>query len=292
MISLIGYAALAGLIQTAIWAQAAPSFRSNVELVAIPCAVTDSHGKPVAGLTREDFRVFDNDTPRIVESFWMDTDQPLTLGVIVDRSGSQGDQMEEHQATAAALIERILHPGDRAFVISMGEDVRRWPDIAREPGELFGAPCDRRQCGASPIWNTIYDAARIEMRPSKGNKALLILTDGFDSGSDHNWRQAAQQAGLVETAVYAIQYRSASGRRYAPDLYRLVDEAGGATFEPPRGNYEAIVSRLETDLRRRYVLGFRPEKLSGKLRHEVRVEALRPDLSVRARKVYFTPEAH
>jgi hypothetical protein len=87
--------------------------------------------------------------------------------------------------------------------------------------------------------------------------------------------------------VYAIQYLSGFGGKFAPDLYRLVAEAGGASFNAPHGEFGPIVSRLETDLRRRYVLGFRPERLSGKIRHDVRVEVTRPNMSVRARKAYF-----
>jgi VWFA-related protein len=139
------------------------------------------------------------------------------------------------------------------------------------------------------LWNAIYDAARLKLRALPDSKALLILTDGFDSGSTHTWRQAADEVHRADASVYAIQYRSGPGGRFAPDLYRLVDEAGGATFDPPKGDVHAIVSRIESDLRRRYVLAFRPERLSGKVRHDVRVETTRPELTVRARKTYFTP---
>jgi VWFA-related protein len=233
----------------------------------------------------------------------------LTLGVIIDASESQHAQLAEHRQTALELLDRILRPGDQAFVISVDSEVRLWADLtatsaylhkrlAGRPGDRFGQPCPNSPqsalgirpipvCGSSPLWNTIYDAARIKMHPLTGNKALLILTDGFDSGSSHTWHQAADEAHKAGTAVYAIQYRSGFGGRFAPDLFRLVDEAGGTLFDEPRGEYNRIGSRIETDLRRRYVLGFRPEKLSGKVRHEVRVEVTRPDLSVRARKVYF-----
>jgi hypothetical protein len=66
------------LLACALAAQDRPSFRSNVELVTVPCTVVDAHGAAVTDLTRDDFRIFDNDTPRIVEHLWFDTDQPLT----------------------------------------------------------------------------------------------------------------------------------------------------------------------------------------------------------------------
>jgi hypothetical protein len=125
------------------------------------------------------------------------------------------------------------------------------------------------------------------MRPLTGSKALLILTDGFDTGSTYTWRQAVDEAARADTAVYAIQYPSASGKSFAPELYRVVAEAGGTWFQPPGNEYQPIVSRMETDLRRRYVLGFRPERLSGRIRHDLRVEVARPGFIVRARKTYF-----
>jgi VWFA-related protein len=116
----------------------------------------------------------------------------------------------------------------------------------------------------------------------------LILTDGFDTGSTHTPAEATDEAQKADAAVYAIQYRGERGNSYVPALYRLAGETGGTWFHPPENDYGPIVSRIETDLRRRYVLGFRPERLSfGKVRHEVRVEVTRPDLSVRARKTYF-----
>jgi Ca-activated chloride channel family protein len=286
------------LFAVVLSAQTQPSFRSNVELVAIPCTVVDAHGVPVAGLTREEFRVFDNGTPRTVENLWFDTDLPLTLGVIIDASQSQREQFAEHRQTVLSLLERILRPGDRAFAISVDEEIRLWAGLTFTASQPFGQPCPKQQsnvpgarplstCGSSPLWNALYDAARLKLRPLTGNKAILILTDGFDSGSIHTWHEAVDEAHKSDAAVYAIQYPSAFGNKYAPDLYKLVTEAGGTWFEPPRGEYGPIVTRIETDLRRRYVLGFRPEKLSGKIRHDVRVEVIRPDLSVRARKVYF-----
>lgn len=285
-----------------------------MEIVVLPCTVVGTNGAPVGNLTRDEFHVYDNDTRRPIENFWIDDDLPLTLGVLIDASESQKEQLSEHKQTAIGLLERILRPGDRAFVISVDEDVRLWADLtgtssdvrtelAGMPGGLFGEPCAKQHssmpgmrptsaCGSSPLWDAIYDAARFRLRALTGNKALLILTDGFDSGSTHTWHQTADAVTKSDASLYAVQYRSGFGRNFAPDLYRLVADAGGTTFSPPDGKslggkYNPIISRIETDLRHRYVLGFRPERLSGKVRHEVRVEVTRPDLTVRARKTYF-----
>ena len=286
-----GVAAL--LCVGAAYCQTPATFHSDVELVTVPCAAVDSHGVPVRGLRAEDFRVFDNGVPRKTEHFWIDSDEPLTLGVIIDASDSQRGWSEEHVRTARALIERILRPGDRVFVITVNQEVRLSndlsPDSATQP---FGEPCPLRgrmsACGASPLWNAVYDAARVKLRAAAGPKALLLITDGFDTGSTHPWTQAAAEVHQADATVYAIQYPSESGARYAPQLYRLVSETGGATFSIPDAGLDAVVARLESDLRNRYVLAFRPEHLTlGKQRHELLVEATRPNVTIRARRVYY-----
>ncbi|HKA02499.1 MAG TPA: VWA domain-containing protein [Candidatus Solibacter sp.] len=293
-------AALIFALTIAAYTQPAPAFRSNVELVTVPVTVLDAQGASVTGLTRDQFRVYDNGAQRIIDNLWVDAGLPLTLGILIDASGSQSEQVEEHRATAQAILKRVLRPGDQAFIISVDEEVRTWPDLSRPPAEIFGTPCPKRatnlagakplsECGASPLWNAIYDAARLKLRSATGNQALLMLTDGFDSGSTHTWQQAADEALKAESRVYAIHYASASGNKYAPDLLRLVAETGGASFTAPRGDLAPILTRLEADLRPHYVLGFRPEKLSGKLRHELRVEVALPNVTVRARRTYFAP---
>jgi Ca-activated chloride channel family protein len=309
---------LACVLAVALLSQDGPPFRSNVEIVVVSCAVVNESGVAVGDLTRDEFRVYDNDARRPIVNFWTDANLPLTLGVLIDASESQKEQLSEHRLTAGDLLERILRPGDRAFVISVDEDVRLRMDLtgpsadirsrlAGSFGELFGEPCAKipsripglgpvSACGSSPLWNAIYDAARLKLQPvtggKPGNKALLILTDGFDSGSTHSWGQAADAATGADATLYAIQYQSGLGGSFAPDLYRLIRETGGTWFHAPKGEYGPIISRIETDLRRRYVLGFRPEKLSGQRRHDVHIEVTRPDLSVRARKTYFEDARH
>lgn len=294
---------------TASLSQYGPAFRSNVEIVVVPLTVVSANGAAVGDLMRDEFHVYDNDVRRPIENLWVDSDLPLSLGVIIDASESQKEQVSEHRQAAIELLERILRPGDRAFVISVDEDVRLWVDLtestadlrrqmAGSPGELFGQPCAKQRssvaglapisaCGSSPLWDAVYDAARLRLHTLNGDKALLILTDGFDSGSAYSWRQAADAANRAEASVYAVQYRSGFGRNFAPDLYRLVAETGGTWFRAANGEYGPVVARIKTDLRHRYVLGFRPERLSGKVRHDIRVEVTRPDLTVRARKTYF-----
>lgn len=137
---------LSCILAAASLAQDRPAFRSNVEIVVVPLTVVDANGVAVADLTRDDFRVYDNDVRRPIENLWADHDLPLTLGIIIDASESQKERVSEHRQTAIELVERILRPGDRAFVISVDEDVRLWVDLTNETSDLrrqmAGMPCD------------------------------------------------------------------------------------------------------------------------------------------------------
>lgn len=298
-----------GCLAAVLAAQDKVEFRSNVEIAVVSCAAVDASGAAVSGLTREEFRLYDNDVRMPIQNLWLDADLPLTLGILIDGSESQKGLLSEHRRTASGILERIMRPGDRAFVVSVDEEVRLWADMSGSaeeirnrleagPGEPFGEPCPKQQgkiaglgpwstCGSSPIWNAVYDAARLKLKPLAQNKALLILTDGFGSGSTRTWKEAADAAIRADASVYAIQYKSDFGGSFAPDLYRLILEAAGTRFRPPEGDYGQIVSRMEADLRHRYVLGFRPERLSGRTRHDLRIEVTRPGVTIRARKTNF-----
>jgi Ca-activated chloride channel family protein len=154
---------LAFVLATVSSPQDVPAFRSNVEIVLVPLTVVSANGIAVGDVTRDEFRVYDNDVRRPIENLWVDTDLPLTLGVIIDASESQKEQVAEHRQTATALLERILRPGDRAFLIGVDEDVRVWVDLteatadlrrqmAASHGPLFGEPCAKQKaCGGFKI---------------------------------------------------------------------------------------------------------------------------------------------
>lgn len=291
-------------------AQDQPVFRSNVRLVTLSVAAVDPDGAPVRDLQREELRVFDNGVERRVEDLWIDNDQPLTLGIVVDQSESQRARRTEHHNIIAAVAAKILRPTDRVFVIAVHEDIRLWADdttrpeellqaLKNSPGDLFGEPCPKHRpsgfglkpasyCGDSPLWNAVYSAAKLKLRQATGRKALLLLTDGFDTGSNHTPNEARDEAHKADAAVYAIQYPGGFGGKFAPDLVQLVRETGGTRFQASEGDPAHIIGRLKADLDTRYLIAFRPEGLNlEKIRHEVRVQAVRPGISIRARKTYF-----
>jgi VWFA-related protein len=285
-------------------------FRVDVNLVTVPVQVSTLDGSAARDLTREDFELFDNGEPRAIDSVWHETDLPLTLGLVIDVSGSQTEWVAAHRATFSEFLRRLLRKDDRAFLVTVGADVKLVTDttgslpallaglLQAESGEKAGSPLGEqcaqvnmrfqavviRQCGDTALWNAVWAAAKLRMLPVGGRKALLILSDGIDTGSTHSLPQAVAELHRAETVAYSIQYPRQS-RRSSVGLQRLAEETGGLRFLPPEGPYESVFARIEEDLRNQYVLGFRPPDEGGY--HRLEVRARREDLRLRARSGYF-----
>jgi len=289
-------------------------FRVDVSLVTVPVQVSTLDGSAARDLTRDDFELFDNGEPRAIESVWHETDLPLTLGLVIDVSGSQTEWVTAHRATISEFLRRLLRKDDHAFLVAVGTDVKLITDLTgslpallaglqeAERGEQAGAPfgdqCKKvtmrlqpiviSQCGGTALWNAVWSAAKLKMQLVTGRKALLILSDGIDTGSTHEIPQAVAELHRAETVAYSIQYPRKS-RRSSVGLQRLAEETGGLRFLPPEGSYEQVFARIEEDLRNQYVLGFRPSEGAGY--HRLEVRARRADVRVRSRSGYLAAAA-
>ncbi len=291
----------------------------DVRLVRVACTVIRGSGQVVTGLTQKDFQLRDRGVPQEVRYFWRENDLPLTVGLVVDVSGSQMRNLAKHRATIRQFLKQVLRPGDRAFLVSVATHVRLLRDFTdqasvladdvdyrlRDRGVPLGPECippsagrPRRNCGGSIIWNAVY-AAAMKMQDVPGRKALLVLTDGVDSGGDRRLDDAIQAAQEAETAVYSIgvkgeqssigiagPLRIAKSGLNRDDLKYLADDTGGAAFLDKRSP-EKIFAQIEAELRGLYLIGFSPQNVpcDGAF-HGLDVTAGK-DLRVRSRKGYY-----
>jgi hypothetical protein len=167
------------------------------------------------------------------------------------------------------FLRRLLRKDDRAFLATVGADVRLVTELTgslpellaglreAEKGETAGTPLGEQctkvtmrlqpivvsQCGGTALWNAVWAAAKLKMQALSGRKALLILSDGIDTGSSHPLPQAVAELHRAETVVYSIQYPRKS-RRSSVGLQRLAEETGGLRFLPPEGSYEPVFVRI------------------------------------------------
>ncbi len=299
-----------------------PTISVNVSLVRVACTVTQQNGHVVTGLTQSDFQVRDRGVPQSVAYFWSENDLPLTVGLVVDISGSQMRNLAKHRATIRQFLKQVLRPGDRAFLVTVATNVRLLRDFTgdgavladdvdyrlRDPGAPLGPLCvphgimpsgrPQRTCGGSIIWNAVHAASK-KLQDVSGRKALLVLTDGVDSGSDQRLADAIQAAQEAETAVYSIgvkgeqssiglvgRVRIARTGLNRDELKYLADDTGGAAFLDNRSP-EKVFAQIEEELRGLYLIGFSPQGVAcdGEF-HELEVTAGK-DRRVRSRKGYY-----
>ena len=295
-------------------------FRADVDLVQLECSATKD-GRPVLDMRQQDFVLLDNGKPRPVEHVWRENDLPLIVGLIADVSGSQSPYVVGHRQAIAAFLQQVLRPRDRAFVVSVGGQVRLLVDLTSSADALQAGvervgdlPATGTLLGYCPpwrssfalgvklmcttaLWNGIYFAALREMNGLTGRKAFVVLTDGEDRHSPHSLTDAIEAAQGNDTRVYTIQYPGFMGAgnpiagiinaRGAASLRRLAAETGGLAFRAPSGDPSGIFSQIEEELRTMYVLGFRlPERSRDGKPHNLEARSSRRGVEVRARKKY------
>jgi VWFA-related protein len=292
--------------------------RVDVGLVTVTCEVTDRTGAPAKDLRLEDFELRDNGREQKIDSLWQEQDLPLTIGLLVDVSGSQSAFVDEHRRAVTQFLTQILGPKDRAFLVTVGpeaklladlsgsiDELRRAADLidpVQVRGKIFGESCVQtipvRGCGGTALWNAVYASARQKMRWAQGRKALIVVSDGFDTGSPHTLSDAIEAVQESASVVYAIKYvdpnispaSAGISRRKSAErgLERLTDETGGYTFPNPGDKLTEVFARIEQDLRNQYVLGFTPpvEARDGRF-HKLEVKMRPRGLTVRARIGYY-----
>jgi VWFA-related protein len=300
------------LLTPAMLSQDAPVFRETTTLVTVPCAVTDEGGLAISDLSVDDFQLYVDGVRRKIDNLWSEVDLPLLLGVINDVSDSQRNRISEKDRAVTQLLERIVHRQDRAFVVAVNENIILKSEVSAGPyglryrllaapgGEPLTVSCGALEgthgrigpvCGGTALWNAVYASAHLKLSGPAGNKALLILSDGNDTGSTHSFDAALKEVQHSGTVVYAVKYPDTwQTDASSDDLHRLTDETGGILFDPPGADYSGIISRIEADLRARYILGFRPESTGSDTQpHSLKVEVRRSGATVRARREYSGP---
>jgi VWFA-related protein len=302
-------------------AQQNPDIRVDVDLVTVSCSVTDRAGVPAKGLKRKDFDLRDDGQPREISNFWQEADLPLTIAFVADVSGSQAGFVKSHRDAVAQFFRQVMGPQDRAMVVEVARQSWLLTGLtgsadalnaavekigAREGKQspMLGPPCRNasfpHSCGGTALWHGVYYAAE-QLKPVAGRKAIIILSDGMDTGSDislTNVIEMAQSGGVV---VYSIKYANPMrfislaatiAQAVSRGLGRLSRETGGLAFSNPGRKISGVFSQIEADLRNLYVLGFTPPAGSRNGRfHKLEVTIKRPSLVVRSRAGYWAQAA-
>ena len=306
-------AARIGIVTAALWlctsVPQAQSFRSSSDIVPLFVTVTDTGGRLVAGLTREDFQIFDNGAPQPVALFDSHP-QPISLIALLDLSGSMADNLPLLRRACLDLLGR-LGPHDVAKLGVFGQGIAFSPTFTRDSEQLIALlPKSIPSTAPTPLWRAIDASMDAVQSPSSSRRVILVLSDGKDSGPEIGQKLVTPQnvrdrAEREDVMVYGIGLRSAPGpvapggvraladvlKSPAPDptLGTLALGTGGGYIElHGREDLAETFARIADELHRQYMLGFMPPVRDGKV-HTVEVRMRNPGLRSQARKTYIAP---
>lgn len=284
-----------------------PVLRARVELVSVFATVRDSKKKILADLTKEDFTILEDNESQKVEFFSRETNLPITLGLLIDTSGSQERVLGAEQEAASQFLRRVLRPEkDLALVISFDSNSDLLADWTSDPDRLDRAIQRARinapqsvTPGPFPLplkgtvfYDAIYSTCRQKLAEEAGRKALVILTDADDQGSEVSLQEALETAQKTNTVIHIIYINDPrGGGRGWGAAKKLSEETGGRLMEVSSGkDLEKAFDQISEELRSQYTLGYySTNKVRDGAFRKIKVETSQKDAKVLVRKGYYGP---
>lgn len=282
------------LMTVTVVTQQQPMFRSGTDIVDLFVTVTDSDGRLVPSLTREDFEVYDNDRLQELVVF-ENSVRPITVVVMLDTSASMDLNRRRLMAGAEQFLIRML-PDDKARVGAFSDKIEIEPVEFTDDRDELISWLPKLDFGNE---TRVYDAAGASLTALSnipGRRVVLLFTDGDDSASEINAGDVLDQAISQEVMIYSIGFESNyfNGVRYVqtrPDrnLRKFAEETGGGFFElTEAADLGPTFTRVAQELHSQYVLGFTPTERDGEL-HNLEVRIKQRGMSARARRSYIAP---
>jgi VWFA-related protein len=302
--------------------QSVATFKIEVNLVNLFFTAKDKNGNLVPHLTKNDCSVEEDKAPQTLKNFVAETDQPLTLGILLDTSGSQQYVLPLEQQAGSQFLQRVLRKKDEAFLLSFDVNVDLLQDYTNDVHLLTHA-MDKAEIntaggngaagvpgiGGGPVpvhgtpkgtllYDAIFEASNQKMGQETGRKAMIILTDGDDQGSSTKIEEAISAAQKSNVIVYVILIADTGfygnfGMGYSgySAAKKISDETGGRLINVGANGkkLDAAFQQIEDELRTQYVASYTPTnaKLDGSFRR-IAVNC-GEGVKVQVRKGYFAP---
>jgi Ca-activated chloride channel homolog len=274
------------------------TIRTQVDLVLVPVTITDPRDRIVTGLESQNFQLYEGTQQQEIKHFSSE-DAPVSLGVLLDVSGSMKSKIECAREAVVQFL-RAANPQDEFFMITFAETPQLLSDFADTDRAVPGQFLMASPKGRTALLDAIY-LGLAKMREAKyRRRALLIISDGGDNHSRYTEGEIRGLAKEADVAIYAIgifdRYFPTEEERLGPELlYEIAELSGGRSYTIDNPNQlPAVAERVGLELRHQYVLAYRPENSvhDGKW-HKIRV-CLRlprglPPLHVSAKTGYYAP---
>jgi VWFA-related protein len=276
------------------------TIKVDVDVVNVFCTVRDRRGALIKDLDKDDFQIREDGKPQRIRFFARETDLPLTLGLLVDVSGSVRRTVQAEKDTAERFLRQVLRAQDQALLVGFSSTIVMWQDFTDSPSLLRetldklhaipfrGVPKDGGPAPATLLYDAVYSTAANKFQNVSGRKAMLVISDGIDIGSRQTIQNAIGAAQTANTIVYGICYRNAreSGCSY---LHDIADPTGGRMFAvTPETPLASIFETIQEELRSQYSIGYVSTNAArdGSYR-KLRVEVRPKGLKVETRKGYY-----
>ena len=275
--------------------QSGYTIQRSVDLVVLHVSVTDEHGQFVPGLKEENFHVFEDDSEQKIAVLRQE-DTPVSVGLLIDNSGSMFDKREKVNAAALTFV-KTSNPEDEVFVAHFNDRYYFDRDFTHDAGELKKALEQ-----ADPSSSTaLYDATTTSLERLKSGyldkKVLLIVSDGEDNSSHYSLDAALHEAQKSSALIYAVgllrEEKPESAERDRQALLALTQATGGSALFPENlEDVESTCTQIARDIRHQYTLAYYPtnSRKDGSFR-TVRVRIVPPPgsgtISARTRTGYY-----
>jgi VWFA-related protein len=304
--AILAYLCVASLAGGLALAAPPGQIRVEVNLVNLFATVRDKHKAIVTGLTKDDFQVYEDGQQQEITYFSAESNLPITLGMLIDTSGSEYYMLSAEKDAASRFLGRVLRKGDLAMVMTFDTDVDLLADFTDDRGMLNRAinraqinapsggmiaqgPLPTSGTGGTNFYDAVYLAAHDKLSDEAGRKAIVVLTDAEDTGSKLNLQDAIEAAQRTDTVVHILLVAADGGDQGV--ARRLTDETGGRMIVVrSEKNLEAAFDQISEELRSQYTIGYTPtnKKRDGTYR-KIKVEMKDKDYSVLTRRGYYAP---
>jgi VWFA-related protein len=286
--------------------QAATSFRADTTLVLVPVSVTDPSNRYVLGLEKQDFHIFEDDVPQIITHFSSE-DAPLSIGLLVDTSGSMGSKLDTSRRAVVEFL-KTLNATDEAFLVEFSDQAELAVSLTSNSGEIENKLTSVNSGGLTALLDAVHTGLQ-EMKHAKNpRKALLIISDGGDNNSRYTSTQIADLVREADVQIYAMGVfepvlsfglgiaKLTTAEMSGPKLLsEIAEQTGGRALAATNlRELPGIAQRIGIELRNQYVLAYSPanKNRDGKYRKvQVKLDQPKalPALKARWRLGYYAP---
>jgi len=278
--------------QAGLSAPQVPSFKSGVELVTVFAVVRDHHGRPITGLTAQDFDIVDSGQSRPITDCRVEQG-PITLAILADISGSMvvSSRMAAVRATVRHLLSWLVSGEDELALFAFDDELHQLQTFTTDHSEVENRLDSMRSFGSTSLYDAIWQVG-VELAGRPGSRgAVFVITDGQDTHSRLSAAEAARVVRLVDVPVYILAVDPSpdhAGEPIADSLKGLAHATGGEYFSTSSPAHTSLaVRQIVEELRHRYVIAFEPGSPAGWHSLAVHATTKNKNVVVRARSGYL-----